>query len=606
MALLKNPGPLLTSKFKGLVDVIPLKWRAKLGLTTLVQKDPTDIDPTALGDSTADGVRVVSSVQQDLTDERKKTDVFIGDPIGSTMVEYFRTKDGQVGTRTHTVREEGDTLPSLTELIIEADQDAWGDGRIEQVVSTIPNLLGLYDYRVERPDITPPDFGALLATTEESHTVAGQAALPTLGAGELMREERQIDAQTKRVTVRARDLAELPMSLTSYDTDEHKEVVVIIRTWQLDSVSPIAPTATTDTKYQPLGDGTAIQTVAAKAVFPGPVYSKSIENLIPPKFRATIPTVISEITSTGTANSNPTLATGELSHEEQQIDVFNKRTKSVSFGTLSPPVGFTDKETTEELGGAVLDVVYTLQTSGTLSIETGLLIVQSELTDLGNGYEIRTTKKNHAGSWATVPSQNFDREMQVVVFDENQIVDPTYTPATGANFVEDLKGLSQYKARRIKKTKTPTAVDLASALIEEVDGPYQFPGLIYLAPGGGGYFRKQASAQLCQQIIRTWWLNSVTKPTRGLPGSGMDIEVQDIIMDDIVISTLNDVTQLAYSGMVLHDAITTFGVFVYAATIPSATAYIAMIGTEIVVGASIEPTDIPEQWKIQTKSVIAR
>ncbi len=77
-------------------------------------------------------------------------------------------------------------------------------------------------------------------------------------------------------------------------------------------------------------------------------------------------------------------------------------------------------------------------------------------------------------------------------------------------------------------------------------------------------------------------------------------------MDDIIISTLNNVTVLEYSGMCLHDAITTFDTFVYAATVPSVTDYIALIGSEIVVGASIEVTDIPFLWKIQTKSVIAR
>jgi len=530
MALLKNPGPLLKSKFKGIIDVIPLKWRSKLGLTSLVREQPVDVDPTALGDTTADGIRVVSSVQQERTDERKKTDVFITDPVGSTMVEYFRTKDGQVGTRTHTVRNEGDTLPSLTALIIEADQEAWGDGLIEQVVSTIPNLLGLYDYKVERPDRVPPDFGALLATTEESHTVAGQAALPTLSTGELMREERQIDDQTKRVTVRYRDLAGLPVTIVNSDTNAEKQVVVITRIWELasttpalptdvrdvsfeklgdgtaietrrtapslfahqvymveipdrvptdfgsllrtgeseqvidgtaalptlgvgelmrrqeqiteftikltirardistlpktivnkdtsrvkqvvtitriwelDSTTPAVPTATQDVSFEKLGDGTAIETRKVETVFPGPVYGISIENLIPPKFRAHIVTATSEITSTGTADPTPTLATGEFSHEEQQVDAFNIRTKSVKISAISPPITFTDTETTEEYGGGILDVIYTLHTSGLLTIDTGLRVVSSEITDLGNGYEIKLTKRLHDSAWTVLP-----------------------------------------------------------------------------------------------------------------------------------------------------------------------------------------------------------
>ena len=59
----KNPGPLLTSKFIGDVQLIPPEFRARIGTTRLVQEQPIDIEPSSLGD-----LLVESSVLQERTD----------------------------------------------------------------------------------------------------------------------------------------------------------------------------------------------------------------------------------------------------------------------------------------------------------------------------------------------------------------------------------------------------------------------------------------------------------------------------------------------------------------------------------------------------------
>lgn len=364
----------------------------------------------------------------------------------------------------------------------------------------------------------------------------------------------------------------------------------------------------TTTEKIKVSDLVSKKRVTTKVWLDAASYSVSIpESIIPIEFRASITTTVESHIVAGIA-SMPTLAAGEFEHSKKQLTKLLYEERITRLSDLEFPINQIGHETSSEYGGAVLDVNRTLDDSS-LNAEEGEDIVSSFVNPIGDSLMwFRETKKRPStdAEWPTIPSDKFDKEMQVKALVEEQVVDPGYTEATGTYFIENLKGLDKWRSRRTKLTREPTAVSLATALVEEIDGPYQFPGLIYLAPGGGGYFRKQASAQLCQQIIRTWWLSSATKPTRGLPGSGDDVEVQDIIMDDIVISTLNNVTTLAYSGMALHDAITTFGVFIYAATVPSATDYIAMIGTEIVVGASIESTDIPQLWKIQTKSLVAR
>lgn len=672
MALQKNKGPLLTSRFKGLVDVIPLKWRSKLGMTRLVQQNPLDIDASSPNGAGPYGHLVSSAVEQERTDERRKTDVYLESPIGTEMIEYVRTPDGQIATRTHTIVNEGDPLPTLTELIIAAEQDAWGNGQVEQVVTTVPNLFGGKDYTVERPDRAPPDFGALLETTETGETVAGTAVLPVLGVGELMRSEKQLTEQTKRMTVRyrtiadlpivlvnkktdehkqivtvtrtwdldtvappvptsttdvdftrlgdgtaitevlgvpnvfggrdyvrerpdnvppefaallekqtfeetiegtaadptlgtgeyrreeqqvteftkrvsvlfrdpaefprvlvgkrtnpdkqvvtvtrtwdldsvtppvptatqdttfqplgdgtaiqevlgvpnvfdgndytreirdlvppdfgalleittftedvvgtaadptlgtgelsreekqlteftkrvsvrARDIATLPKTIIGFETDQNKEVVTVTRIWELDTTAPVAPTATKDTEFQKLGDGTAIQTIKEKAVFPGQVYGKSLENLIPPKFRAFIPTRVNESTVTGTVIADPTFSTGEISHEEQQIDLFNKRVKSVTIAAPALPVHKFDFETVEEYGGGLVRIEYTLDITANLQdtdIDASQYFLKSEITDLGNGYSIKQSVHKLTPPWPPLQGQEYDERFDVVL-----------------------------------------------------------------------------------------------------------------------------------------------------------------------------------------------
>jgi len=233
MSIKKNPGPPLVSRFKGDLRALPLRWRAKLGLTRTVQEQPPDIEASLLT-----GTLVESSVEQERTDERKKTDTRLDSPLGGTMIEYVRTKDGQVGTRTVKYVPEGTAPPTFNELLKEFNQDASGNGWSEQIALTVPNLFSGYDYSIEIRDLVPPEFNALRPTRETSYTVAGTTSMPTLSIGELMRREQQVDEQTKRVTVRDRDVTGLPAVLINFeDTEEYgggvSSIVITLNNSQL-------------------------------------------------------------------------------------------------------------------------------------------------------------------------------------------------------------------------------------------------------------------------------------------------------------------------------------------------------------------------------------
>jgi hypothetical protein len=500
------------------------------------------------------------------------------------------------------------TTPSTPNALVDVEFKKLGNGLAIETLKTVPEVFAHGSYTKSVVDLIPPELRAAVPLVETDESSPGTASTnPTLLTGELSRNEEQVNEFTKRVRIKSLGSISVPVSITATETNREKQIVSVVYTLELVGTNVVVPTALIDVQVKHLGNGYEVATIRTiTEVFPGDSYTKSIVNLIPEKLRAAIALTETTIDEPGSPSTDPTLLTGEFSRTESRLTDFTKRTKISKLGDISIPVTVVDEETTEEYGGGIVNVTTTLDVHAIMSVDQGLTVVSSKLTDLHNGYDVKETKQLNGAAWPTLTGgHTFDREMQVFIDEEKQTVDPTYTPTSGTYFVESLKPIDPWRSERSKITKIPTALSVGSALVEEVDGPFQFPGLLYFnAPHTSVYVRR-ASAQLCQHIIRTWWLSSFTKPTRGLPGSGADVEVQDIVMDDIIGNELNDVSKLMYTGMTLHDDITWWGFF-YPSTIPGVTAYGALIGTEIVVAASIEPTDIPELWKIQTKSVVAR
>lgn len=590
---------------RSIPDVTP-EW-AKALLQTQTQE--TNVTGTAADPTLVAGDLRRSEKQYDVFDKRTSRTFRDVGSLPKQRVGYRTNRYKQVETVTD-ILELDSTTPAVPTALRDVTFEKLGDGTAVEQRVDIAEVFDEHTYSREKPDLTPGWAKALLPVFEESLLEIGTASDPDpLDAGVYLKSEQQVNVFDRRVTTRSRDLVGLPVQRVGYRTNRYKQIETVTDILEDDSTTPATPTALRDVVFEVLGDGTATeQHVDVDEVFEGLSASTEILDLLPDIFKAALPITVQEYTDTGIVVQPLTLASGDLEHTETQTDVFNRRVKIRSRKDISLPQSLVGSRRIggEQFGGEITQLTGYLDDSEP-SVETGLDVVSSEVKNLGNGTWFRQTEKlDTAMAWPTLPGQYFDKEMQVNALTEEQTVDPSYSPTPDTYAVESLKPIDQYHAKRIKLTREPTAVSLETALIEEVDGPFQFPGIAYLAPSGLGYYRRQASAQLCQHIIRTWWMSSPTKPTRTLPGDGGDVEVQDIIMDDIIISTLNDITVLAYSGMCLHDAITTFGTFVYAATVPSATEYIALIGSEIVVGASIEPTDIPELWKIQTKSVVAR
>jgi len=353
-------------------------------------------------------------------------------------------------------------------------------------------------------------------------------------------------------------------SVLSNKIDSDHEIDNI--TEQVRATSVITPSATEsggfvtsiDSEPIPTSDLIAKQKTSVKRFLDRAEFTVSIPDVIPSVFKATIPLRTEVHVVSGTA-SMPSLTTNEFQHTERQLTKLLKETRSTILDAVTLPVVITGHETSSEFGGAVLDIVSTLGTSP-LTADSGLLIVDSSVKPLGNGLDFKQTKKLLTGPWPTITNKLFDEEMQVAITEERQVVDPSYTIATGTYFIETLRAIDTWKSQRVRITRTPTAVDVASAIVTYQYSPFQFPG--YVVSALNGVYQRRAGAQLCKQIIRTWWV------TGALPV----IAVDEIFTDTCIINTLNDVTKAEYANNVLHDDLIVLGLF-FPATTPSSTLY---------------------------------
>jgi hypothetical protein len=373
---------------------------------------------------------------------------------------------------------------------------------------------------------------------------------------------------------------------------------------ELKDESTITPSATesggfiTTVESKEVSDLVSRQVTTVKKWLDEAFYSVSIPNLIPDWARALIPTTTESHILIGTA-SLPTLASGEFEHSEKQLNKLQYENRITSFN-FSGEVTLTNQATTTRYGGGDIDIILKLNVAGSYTLDEGLTVLSSKIDNLGNGYEIKVTEQLHSGTWPTISSFPFDVEMQILYQVDEQVVDPSYTidVTYDGTFIEELRNIDKWKSRRIRTIKNPTAVDDTTAIISERWRAFQFPGYLVLTLTGLGYYVRHAHSDLCQQIIKTWWVISVGEPV---------IAVDEIVMDNPIISTLNSTTTLAYSGECLHDTFTSFGVFVWPATTPDMTTYTGTwIGTSRVIAADVTPTEIPTLWKIKTVNVVMR
>lgn len=234
----------MVSKKRGALDVISPEWRAKLGLDVTTQKQPEDVNPTAVASTL-----VESRTDTDQTNETNKVNTAIGDPTGVTISEKVLV-DGVAGTRAKTIVAENASLPAVSHLTVDSKQRAWGTGLAEQEVTSVsawPSRAGQeYD----------PLFEFLIPYTKQ---------LKALGSnvGDAYTDSRPIDHKTSEVTVYSPPGAAIADKVYQYP-----QVVTFDVPDELLSLEAVWETSTGGGGYEMTGSGTTAGTTAAISIAP--------------------------------------------------------------------------------------------------------------------------------------------------------------------------------------------------------------------------------------------------------------------------------------------------------------------------------------------------
>jgi hypothetical protein len=407
----KNAGPKLYFSQYGGEQPIPAEFIAAMDRAEEVQSVDNSVGPEALSDTI-----VESKVETNRTDERVRRTV--KKKAGNIVLQTIRTNDqGQPVQVTRTLFPTGTTpaIPSATQNVaVQSLGNGWSiqEVGVEGTYVGDPPVFtpGLFDpasFSKEVLDVVPERFRVAVPTTETVHDSAGTASMPTLGSGELKRQESQVTSFVKRLLIRARSLVGLPVSLVSKTTNEQKQVVTLTETLK-NAGSDATPSAIQDVDVQNLGDGTVLQTVkAVSAVSTEGVYETSIPDPLPAEFAVLAPISTSEISSAGTVDTTPDLSTGDLTRRESQINTFVKRILLRTRAAVSVPVTLTQTELYE----GIVATVTRVYNSGIQTVSAAYLTVASKVLNLGNNTSVKETST--VASFPQKQGQQFDETFNI-------------------------------------------------------------------------------------------------------------------------------------------------------------------------------------------------
>jgi hypothetical protein len=185
--------------------------------------------------------------------------------------------------------------------------------------------------------------------------------------------------------------------------------------------------------------------------------STQVPDLMPDKFRALIPRTTTENIVEGKAKT-PVLGTDLLQASEEQINPDVKLVKTISSNRKAAAGKklLSQRSYVETTVGNIEETY----SSEKLDVETGLLIAQSSVTDLGNGDYVRETVK--VDEWPTLVSTAWNPELSAQVMTVETFVPSTDISTGSAN--------TSYKAvnkdRSLKTVTYPPTTELDNYMIE--------------------------------------------------------------------------------------------------------------------------------------------
>jgi hypothetical protein len=549
-------------------DSAPEKFKELLPLTTESHVALGVATLPVLGDSEY----IKSEGQQDVY--TKKVSTRYRDPINfPAHLDTFRmTPEQQIASGIDTLDDVDLNINDISALTVEAHAEDLGDGTWYKTKFDVPDVFDHTKLVVERDILgnLPAEFRSGISRITASEEIAGIVTLPVLYAGLEYASQEQITEFKKRVEQRAIDLDTLT-ALTDYRMTPEQQLETITKEVSTSAPTPGSFTAlTVESEIRTLGGGLWLQVEGTvPEVFDKQMYSRQRDLLasLPPEFRNRITESIQSSEISGIAAHDLALVGSETFRSEQRVTEFKKKVEIKSIDLSDGEIVLTGKELTEEYGGGILNDIFSLNDSA-YTIDEGLLVVSSKTKNLGGGLFSKETKELGLAAWPILSSRLWDENLRVEYDEDKQVVEAgtSEDPDPGGVFgwTSEVKAIDKWRSLKVNISKpTPAYVDEASALVSYAYKPYRFPGYLYVATAVNPYYVRHADAQLVQYLIKTWWEKSSTTPT---------VVVDEIIMDDVVIGSLNNINSLTYSGPVLHDDLT-IGATFYPATTPSSTQY---------------------------------
>jgi hypothetical protein len=481
-------------------DPLPPKFRVLSPTTTTDELAEGSVEvPTLTGDQLA-----ATEDQINTNLKRKRTVSRSSAENVSSLSGKQVTNDLQVADVVETIVPDGTTIET-SELTVDGSVESLGNGQSIQRVITAPELFTAKSYSTQRPDPTPEVFRVLIPTESTEENEAGTAEMPELTTGELEATEQQVNVHVKRKRKTRRDPASLPKSLTQKSTTNEKQVATVTQTLQVGDTNQDA-SATVDIQSEALGDGTyVVRKVEVPELFDAKLHTIQKPDIVPEKFRSTIPTTTFQTTKIGQA-SPPVLASGELERSEQQLNTFVYReqiTERNITGDVSLPQ--VQKAYVE---GTIAKVDEKLSSSP--AIESGLLVAQSEATPIGDDkFVVQTVKVD---SWPELKGSEWDYLLNTQVVSTQQMVVPPTTfnePNTSYRAVNEDRSLKVVEeaptdALNSYLVSLPTRTDMQlPAVLKSIeavwvsdtaisDGDSQGTGV--MPSGGGSSLQAQASS----------------------------------------------------------------------------------------------------------------
>lgn len=464
---------------KEIPDRTPEKFRPSVvTATTRVDASGTAINPTL-------GANELRATQEQITNLTKRTEsvtrVNPSLPVVLSLSRDTNEYDQDV-TITETLMS-GVTTAQTATALRDVQVEDLGDARKVETLRDVAAVPGREVFERSRPNLTPEEFRAAIPTIVTQVESAGTAVDPTLSGTELEESQTQVTAKIKRIRIATQADPSVPVILDKgLDTNNDQQSVVVTRKLIADATAAASVSALQEVSVKQLGNGFKVQeTREVASVATHNLFARSRPNLVPEKFRPSIPTVTTRQDTSGTA-VDPTLAGTELEETQEQFTELKKRITIVTQAAPSLPIALGGKDTNSDK--QVVTVVETLQSSVTTPT-TPTALIDVKVENLGDGNVVQTTR--------TRPS----------------VLDKTIFEARVPEFVPE----------RFRQTS-----DVETTTIHEVTGTASAPSLSVV---GGDLMKREE--QLDTFVKRTTAVNRPNNNYPALDGHTYDAE-NDILL----------------------------------------------------------------------------